>query len=142
MKEEEEEKEEDKEEEKEEEKEKENEEEEKRVDLQGQDGGQDGYGLGVAQDGGHGEHGVRRPAEAEHPHHHQHLGARLGCSKEPKTIIRITITFCTTITMTTRMYTTTSPRLTICTTFHCRCMALRRIPVDLIDRAFWTSKCT
>ena len=32
--------------------------------------------LAVAEDGGHGDGGVGRPTEAEHPHHHDHLGCQ------------------------------------------------------------------
>ena len=30
----------------------------------------------MAEDGGHGDGGVGRPTEAEHPHHHDHLGCQ------------------------------------------------------------------
>ena len=48
----------------------------------------------MAEDGGHGDGGVGRPTEAEHPHHHDHLGCQSLALASAKVLAKLTDVSC------------------------------------------------
>ena len=46
--------------------------------------------LAMAEDGGHGDGGIGRPTEAEHCHHHDHLGCQSLALASAKVLAKLT----------------------------------------------------